>query len=306
MAAVLGLTDLFHFADVLTRERLNSETASLRITHIQPNDDGRSFKRLHDTVPGAKGTPAFIIIPPVMAVPPIEGFSSDLISWLRERYHAGSKLASICGGAFMLAQTGLIETGSVTTHYSLVDQLSERFPKLEIDADKILIDNGKTITAGGFMAWTDLGLHLVERTLGPIAMLDTAKFLLIDPPRREQRFYRVFSPKLEHGDEAILKTQTWLADTPPRPVTTAEMAAHANLELRTFSRRFLKSTGLKPQEYCQHLRIAKARELLSVHRRPIQAIAWEVGYDDLSSFRSAFFKLTGLNPLDYRKRFGVG
>lgn len=306
MAAVLGLTDLFHFADVLTRQRLKAEAASLRISHIQPDDDGRSLKRLHDTLPGAKGSPAFIIIPPIMAVPPIEGFPDDLIFWLCEQYHAGSKLASICGGAFMLAQTGLIGTGTVTTHYSLADQLSERFPELQIDADQILIDNGKTMTAGGFMAWTDLGLHLVERTLGPIAMLDTAKFLLIDPPRREQRFYKVFSPKLEHGDEAVVKTQIWLAETPPRSVSTAEMAAHANLELRTFSRRFVKATGLKPQEYCQHLRIAKARELLSEHRRPIQAIAWEVGYEDLSSFRSAFFKLTGLNPMDYRKRFGVG
>jgi len=306
MAAVLGLTDLLHFADRLTRKRMGDDIPVLRVSHVQPATVAWGIERSLDTIPGDTGTPAFIVIPPFLELPGAEGFSNHLVAWLRELHRRGTVLASVCGGTFLLAQTGLIGTGAATTHYSLVEEISQRFPDLDVDADQILIDNGTIISAGGFMAWMDLGLHLVERTLGPVAMLDTAKYLLIDPPRREQRFYQVFSPKVEHGDEAVLKTQSWLAEEPPRLVSTSEMASRSSLEIRTFTRRFLKATGLKPQEYCQHLRIARARELLSERQGSVQSVAWEVGYDDLGSFRSAFMKLTGLNPIDYRKRFGIG
>ncbi len=155
------------------------------------------------------------------------------------------------------------------------------------------------------MAWTDLGLKLVDRFLGPTIMLDTARYLLMDPPGREQRYYSAFSPNLTHGDAAVLKVQHWLQATGAKDMTLATLAARAGLEQRTFLRRFRKATGLTAVDYCQRLRVGKAREMLQFATLPIEAIAWEVGYGDPGAFRKVFIRVTGLTPGDYRRRFSV-
>ena len=174
-----------------------------------------------------------------------------------------------------------------------------------MDRSRITIEDGDFITAGGVLAWTDLGLKLVDRYLGPSAMLETARFMLADPPGREQRYYSSFAPKLQHGDEAVLKAQHWLQTEAANQPLLAQMAAIAGLEERTFLRRFQKATGLKPVEYCQHLRIGKARELLELTNQPIEQIGRTVGYSDLGAFRKMFSKLLGLAPSDYRRRFSI-
>jgi transcriptional regulator GlxA family with amidase domain len=305
MSAVMGLTDLLFYADMITRERLGITEPMIRVTHLSP---GATIEesRVYDTMPNGTGSPSFIIMVPCLQKVGIEGFDEKLVDFLRLQHAAGAKLGSVCGGAFLLAQTGLLKGRSVTTHYSLVEDLALRFPGIAIEPDRILIDNGDVMTAGGLMAWTDLGLHIVERTLGPVAMAETARFLVLDPPRSEQRLYSVFSPKLEHGDEAILKVQQRLAKDGSRGVSVSAMASWSGLEERTFMRRFKKATGFRPNDYFQRFRIGLARELLSTNRQPIEKVAWTVGYDDGASFRKIFLRLTGLNPSEYRKRFGVG
>ena len=146
-------------------------------------------------------------------------------------------------------------------------------------------------------------MRLVERLLGPSIMLETAKFMLINPGGREQRNYAVFSPQLTHGDEPILKVQHWLQSRAGRVVKVPEMLRLAGLEERTFLRRFKSATGMKPIEYVQHLRVGKARELLEFTRRPVDQIAWSVGYEDPAAFRRVFARIVGLSPGDYRNRF---
>jgi transcriptional regulator GlxA family with amidase domain len=155
------------------------------------------------------------------------------------------------------------------------------------------------------MAWTDLGLRLVDRFLGPSVMLETAQYLLVDPVGREQRHYSTFAPQLTHGDESILKVQHWLQAKGGRDVSVTAMAEQAGMEERTFLRRFRAATGMKPTEYCQQLRVGKARELLEFSKRPVDRIAWEVGYEDAGAFRKVFQKRVGLTPGDYRRRFGT-
>src|SRR3546814_16738356 len=106
----------------------------------------------------------------------------------------------------------------MTTHDVHAELLQDRFPEVSVDADQLIIDDGDVITAGGLMAWTDLGLKLVDRFLGPTVMFETARILLVDPPGREQRYYSVFSPRLPHGDAAVLKVQPWLQATQAKDV----------------------------------------------------------------------------------------
>jgi transcriptional regulator GlxA family with amidase domain len=125
----------------------------------------------------------------------------------------------------------------------------------------------------------------------------------IDPPGREQQLYSDFVPKTKHGDSAILKAQHWLSAQRENPVGVADIARYVCLEPRTFLRRFVKATGMKPSEYQQRLHMTRAREMLEFSRKSVDEIASSVGYDDAGGFRRVFRKIVGLTPSQYRQRF---
>lgn len=254
---------------------------------------------------GAEPSPAVaaLILPPTLAEPTNETPPPSLVAWLRDQHAKGVVLGAVCAGAFVLANTGLMEGRPMTTHWAYAQRLQERFPQIRVDADRLIIDDGDIITAGGLMSWTDLGLRLVDRLLGPSVMIETARMLLVDPPGREQRYYSVFSPRLTHGDAAVLKVQHWLQATQAKDVALATLADQAKLEERTFLRRFQKATGMTTTEYCQRLRVGRARELLQFSIDSIDRVAWEVGYSDSGAFRKVFTRIVGLSPSEYRRRF---
>ena len=291
-AAVHGLTDLFSVADRTSARRGENGTARLRCVPWQAN--------------AAATTPAALILPPSLEEPPSPSLATPFIDGLRACHHGGTMLGSVCAGAFLLAETGLLAGRPATTHWVYADSFRERFPEVRLDTGRLIIDDGDIVTAGGVMAWIDLGLTLVGRFLGPAVMIDTARLLLVDPPGREQRYYSVFSPRLTHGDAAILKVQHWLRTSGAKNTALATMAGLAGLEERTFLRRFRKATGLTATAYAQHVRIGRAREMLQFSRLSVERIAWEVGYDDSGAFRKIFVRITGLNPGAYRQRFNPG
>jgi len=304
MAAVLGLTDLFTVADGLARKRFQDREAPLlRVSHWQREQGKETPSRVFDTAPEAEGFPAVLVLPPGLGdpVPPEE--ASLFAKWLRDRHGAGTSLSSICKGAFLLGETGLLAGRTVTTHWSYEEQFQARFPDARVDTDRLIIDDGDIITAGGVMAWTDLALKLIDRFLGPTIMIETAQVFLVDPPGREQSYYSAFSPRLTHGDAAVLRVQHWLQATDAKEIDLATLARQASLEERTFLRRFQKATGLTTTEYCQRLRVGKARELLQFGTLSFDQVAWEVGYSDPGAFRKVFTRIVGLTPNDYRRRF---
>lgn len=305
-ATVHGLTDLFNVATSLARERLGATAPILRVTHWRSDFDHEPVRCVFDTHPHLPRAPAAVIVPGSWGGQPHPAVKARLIDWLKERHMSGATLCSVCGGAFVLAETGLLAGRSVTTHWTFLQELADRFPDVRVDEARLTIEDGAFITAGGVLAWTDLGLKLVDRHLGPTIMLETARFMLADPPGREQRYYSNFAPKLQHGDAAVLKVQHWLQKEVANQPSVSRMAEVGGLEERTFLRRFRKATGLNPAEYCQQVRVGKAREMLEYTRRTINEISFAVGYEDSSSFRKVFQKVMGLSPSDYRRRFAVG
>jgi len=306
LAAIHGLTDLFVEANRISHDLGSTAAPMLRVTHWRVACDGKTVECSLDTDVERPARPAVVIAPPTLTGPPVQDEPARaLVRWLREKHADGATLCSICGGAFLLAETGLLRDRRATTHWSYADEFARQFPEIHVDADRLVIDDGDIVTAGGIMAWTDVGLRLIDRFLGPSVMLATARYFLIDAAGREQRFYSSFSPKLDHGDEAVLRVQHWLQKKGARDVTLVDMAAYAGLEERTFLRRFRKATEFNPTEYCQRVRIGKAREILELTSRPVGQVAWDVGYQDEGSFRKVFQKVMGLKPGDYRKRFGV-
>lgn len=299
LSAIYGLADIFRIASDFAAPR------AIRVTTWQAAADG-TVSCIRDThATAGPPSPTHLILPPSLIMPASMADMGGLADWLAHRHQSGVTLCSVCAGAFVLAATGLLDGRHATTHWVFADEFARRFPGIHVETGRMVIDEGDIITAGGILAWTDLGLTLVDRLLGPTIMLDTARFLLVDPPGRAQQPYSHFIPHLDHGDAAILKVQHWMRKTEARDHAVPALAARAGLEERTFLRRFRKATGLRPTEYAQQIRIAKARSALETTRRPIEQIGFEAGYADPSAFRKLFHRVTGLSPADYRRRFGL-
>ncbi len=304
-AAVLGLTDLFSVANQAASKQDDRQARRLRISHWQPAEAQGTIERVFDSASQPRDQLTALVAPPSLAGPIPADAAAPLLPWLREQHQRGVLLCSVCAGAFLLAETGLLDSRQATTHWAYENDFRARYPKVRLNTDRLVIDDGDIITAGGAMAWTDLGLRLVERCLGASVMLDTARLLLIDPPGREQCYYSAFAPNLKHGDSTVLKVQHWLHASDKRKIALAELAELAGLEERTLLRRFKKATGLTTGEYVQRMRVNRAKEMLQTTILPVDRIAWDVGYSDTSTFRKLFQKLVGLPPGEYRARFYV-
>lgn len=304
LAAVHGLTDLFGVANRIAAEHQSPQLPTLRVSHWQVDTQGPPVRGF-DTQPGPDHPLAAVLVPPSVGEFSEEHTPPALLEWLRQQHAAGTVLAGVCIGSIMLARSGLLDGRSATAHWSSADSFAIRFPAVRLEADKPIVDDGDLITTAGLMAWSELGLRLVERLLGPSIAADTARFLVIEHSDSASQCGSNFAPILGHGDAAILKVQHWLQASGAVEVSIAAMAQEAGLEERTLLRRFRSATGLKPTEYCQHLRVGKARQMLEFTNGTIDHIAWTVGYQDPSAFRATFKKITGLTPSDYRNRFGV-
>lgn len=303
LAAVLGLTDLLGVAGRIAAAHRKLDSSPLRISHWQRKTSGAKPVRIFDSEPGASGDLSALIMPPTLSEPIGVEAAAPWADWLKRHHANGVMLGSVCAGAFLLGETGLLAKRTVTTHWAYAELFQTRFPDACLDVDRLIIDDGDIVTAGGAMAWTDLGLRLVDRFLGPHVMIETARMLLIDPAGREQCYYSTFSPRLTHGDAAVLKVQHWLQATQAKDIALSTLAAHAQLEERTFLRRFQKATGMTTTEYCQRLRVGNARELLQFSALSVEQIAWDVGYSDPGAFRKVFTRVVGLSPSEYRRRF---
>jgi transcriptional regulator GlxA family with amidase domain len=304
LAGVYGLTDLFTYAgEMAAKRQVTGEPPQVRIVHWQLSDGESDVTCSIDSHPGQPHAPKVLIIPGNLRATQQSLKTSPLIPWLRQRHADGVVIAAVCGGVFLLAETGLLTGRQATTHWALSDEFNARFPDVLMESDHMVIDYGDVVTAGGVLAWADLGLRLTERFLGPTIMLETARYMLMDPPGREQRYYSDFNPRTKHGDVAILKVQHWLWTQRECSVSVTDIAHYACLEPRTLLRRFTKATGMKPSEYQQRLRISRAKEMLEFSQKRIDDIASSIGYDDAGRFRRVFHKIMGLTPSDYRRRF---
>jgi transcriptional regulator GlxA family with amidase domain len=305
-ACVHGLTDLFEIAANIARDHQRDGRFPLRVTHWQPvHSRDTELSCVYDSDPRGSSQPRILIIPPTMVDLPDPDIPAGVVSWLRSRHAEGAKLVSVCSGAFILAETGLVTERSVSTHRICAEALAKRFPEITVDTNQRIIDDGDIITAGGFLAWVDVGLLLVDRLLGGAVRAETARLIHSDPAASAARYFPGFAPRQTHGDTAVLKAQEWVHIRDGRDVSLASMAASAGLERRTFLRRFANATGMTPIEYCRAVRIARGRELLECGNTPQKEIAQSLGYKDVASFARVFRKVTGLAPGAHRRRFGI-
>jgi len=302
-AAVHGLADLFLVANRVAAELGAVDLPPVRISYWQADAAGQLLPAVDSSPVVVPGLRVLIIPPSLESAPPGELLQRHRAS-LCQLHASGTVLASVCIGVFFIAASGLLDGRPACTHWNYVHALAQRYPKVRVEAQQPLLDDGDIVTSAGLMAWTDLGLRLLERFQGATVARETARYLAVDPVATPLPG-AVFNPRLDHGDEAVLKVQHWLQGDRGQDAGLAAMAACAGLEERTFLRRFRAATGLRPTEYCQQVRVGRACRLLEFTRRNVEQIAWGVGYQDASAFRKVFQRITGLTPSDYRRRFAV-
>jgi transcriptional regulator GlxA family with amidase domain len=244
----------------------------------------------------------------ILYIPPGYGMlphDSDHVAWITEQHEKGSIVCAACAGVFLLAETGLLKERSATTHWGLADRFARQYPDVRLHPERMLVDNGDVICAGGLTAYFDLALHLIARFVSPQLTAACARTLLLDPGRTEQTPYMHLTGPAGTDDDAVNRAMVWLEENHSRPIRVGELAARANLGERTFLRRFTKATGHTPAGYLKALRVEHAKRLLESGSMTMDAIVDAVGYRDTPSFFTLFKKMTGLTPGDYRNRFGL-
>lgn len=304
-SAVLGLMDMFHLANNVGARNARTDLPKFSLSRWQADD---SVILRSDSLALVKEEEVFldvVIVPPSISGTYYEAPQHALVDWLAKQHTRGAIACSACAGCFILAETGLLNGRRATTHWDFSSRFAQRFPRVGLDTDQALINDGDIITAGGLMSWMDLGLELVGQFTHPTVMIELGKFLVIDTGRREQRYYKKFVPRLGHGNAAVVKVQHHIHRHFQAELTIQALAGHCHLGERTLLRQFSNATGLTPTEYIQNVRVQKARELIETSKLPIEIVATRVGYEDAGAFRKIFKRLTGLSPREFRVRFSA-
>jgi transcriptional regulator GlxA family with amidase domain len=241
-----------------------------------------------------------IMIPPSDASDILE---PEAVSWLIKSHERGAHIASICLGAFLLAQTGLLDNKSATTHWGYVNRFRMEYPKIRLKPDQLITDEGNLFTAGGANAGGDLALYLIAKYVGKEAAFQTARVMVMDMDRNSQAPYLMFRIEKIHGDNEVLDIQNWLEQNFNDEISVDRLADQSGMTRRTFERRFKNATGDSPLRYLQRVRIENAKQLLERGGKTFDEITYMIGYEDSSTFSRLFKKTTGLSPVQYKKKY---
>ncbi|MFD8790718.1 GlxA family transcriptional regulator [Streptomyces vinaceus] len=243
------------------------------------------------------------IVLPGVADPDVP-FPPEVLDALREAAGRGTRIASICTGAFVLAATGLLDGLRATTHWVAAPLLAARYPAIEVDPDVLYVDNGQFLTSAGAAAGLDLSLHLIRRDHGSAVAADAAR-LSVMPLERDggqAQFIVHEHPPAPRGStlEPLL---CWMEDNAHRELTLDEVAAQAGMSVRTLNRRFREHTGTSPLQWLHRARVRQAQYLLETTGHPVERIASQVGFGSPTAFRDRFRRITGTSPNAYRRAF---
>jgi transcriptional regulator GlxA family with amidase domain len=228
----------------------------------------------------------------------------SVLDALRQAAAGGTRIASICAGAFTLAATGLLDGLRATTHWFVAEALAAKHPEIDVDPNVLYVDNGQFLTSAGAAAGLDLCLHLIRRDHGSAVAADAAR-LSVMPLEREggqAQFIVHDQPPTPRGS-AMEPLLGWLADNTERDLTLADIAAHAGMSTRTLNRRFREQTGTTPLQWLHRARIRQAQYLLEVTAHPVDRIAGQVGFGSPTAFRERFKRVVGTSPNAYRAAF---
>ncbi|MER6995516.1 GlxA family transcriptional regulator [Streptomyces sp. NPDC000410] len=230
----------------------------------------------------------------------------ELIDWLRAHAPRAERLVSVCTGALLLAEAGLLDGHRATTHWSVCDHLARTHPEIDVDPEPIFVRDGKLATSAGVTSGIDLALALVEEDMGRETALTIARHLVVflRRPGNQAQFSAQLAAQTAQR-EPLREVQRFITEHPDGDLSVESLASHARLSPRQFARAFRSETGTTPGKYVDRVRLEHARRLLEDTGDGVEEISRACGYGTPEAMRRAFVKALGTAPAEYRRRFHV-
>lgn len=245
-----------------------------------------------------------LIIPPAYG-PTAAGVLANIeaIPYIKNLHGKGASIASLCLGAFLVAETGLLDGKKCSTHWAHVNEFREKYPQIEVEDGAIITEHGNIYSSGGASSLWNLVLYLVEKFSDRDTAVLISKYFALDIGRDSQNQFAIFRGQRNHGDTNIEKVQDYIEKNYEGKITIEDLANLAGASRRTFERRFKEATNNTPIEYIQRVRIEAAKKFFEASRKNVSEVMYDVGYTDTKAFRDIFKKITGLKPIEYRNKF---
>lgn len=271
-------------------------------------------KPLTTSSPGISVTPQYSLAElrdaDLVAIPAFP-FSAQIpldprvVEAVRDASANGATVLTVCSGAFLAGEAGLLDGRKCTTHWRYVEQLAERFPHATVDPDVLFVDEGNLITSAGTAAGIDACLHLVRRELGSSVANAIARRMVVPPQRDGGQRQFIERPVVDCSSDSLSDTLHWMGEHLEMPHTIDSLAARTAMSTRTFARKFAAETGTTPVKWLTGQRILLAKQLLEETDLDLESLAARCGFGSGALLRHHFQRLVGIAPVEYRRRFGA-
>ncbi len=229
--------------------------------------------------------------------------NAAFVLWLRTQYAKGAEIASFCIGAFLLAETGLLNGRQCSTHWRYANEFRAKYPDAILADDRIMTEDNGIYTSGGAYSYTNLVIYLVEKFAGRDIAIMIAKAFMVDIDKTSQSPFIIFQGQKTHEDEPVKKAQEYIEKNFSEKIGVDALCNMLALSRRNFERRFKKATCNTVSEYIQRVKIEVAKKNFETNRKNISEVMYDVGYSDNKAFRNVFKNITGLSPIEYRKKY---
>ena len=229
--------------------------------------------------------------------------NAEAIPYFKKLHKNGSSLASLCIGAFLLAETGLLNGKKCSTHWAHINEFKEKYPLVEVEDGAVITEHDNIYSSGGASSLWNLILYLLEKFSDRETAVMISKYFALDIGRGSQSQFAIFKGQKNHGDTDIQNAQDYIETNYEGKITVEDLVNLTTVGRRTFERRFKDATTNTPIEYIQRVRIEAAKKFFEASRKNVSEVMYGVGYTDTKAFRDIFRKITGLTPIEYRNKF---
>ncbi len=306
---IIAPFNLFRMANSYYKRLHNLSTEPFQIDLVGLTKDPVVYQGLFSIQPTATideiDTTDLIIVSPISGnlMKEVEN-NRAFVNWIKEqRIQHDAELASLCKGAFLLAETGLLHGKSCATHWTAHDEFSKQYPEVNLIPEKIICEDNGIYSSGGAYSILNFTLYLIERYFGRETAIWCSKISEVEFDRISQSEFIIFSGQKDHSDESIKTAQDYIEQNYEKKISISDLADLVHLNGRSFLRRFKKATANTPLEYIQRVKVEAAKKKLESTTDTILQVMYGIGYNDEKAFRNTFRKYSGLSPLEYRKKY---
>lgn len=242
----------------------------------------------------------------LVAVPAhsIEAVDERYLDVIRAAVARGAWVLSVCSGAFVLGQAGILDGRRSTTHWMYTDRLTRQYPLTEVDPDVLFVEDRGVVTSAGTASGIDAALHIVRKELGASAANVIARRMVVPPQRDGGQSQYIESPVVECRSDSLVGVTEWMLENLGEDLTIDQLSRKALMSSRTFARRFRAETGTTPAAWLNRQRLLRAQQLLEQTSRGLEQIAAETGFGSAAVMRHHFLKVLQITPTAYRRAFG--